>query len=77
MSAFLAVFNLLPVPPFDGYALIQGILPRKFAVWVEQNAGIINMIVLILLVAGALSGPLAFLSQKLMQLLDLATRFIC
>ncbi len=77
MSAFMAVFHLLPVPPFDGYALIQGILPRKFAVWVEQNAGIINMVVLILLVAGALSGPLAFLSNKLMQLLDLATKFIC
>lgn len=77
LSAFLAVFHLLPVPPFDGYNLIQGILPRRFAIWVEQNAGIINMIVFILLVMGALSGPLTFLSNKLMQLLDLATRFIC
>lgn len=77
LSAFLAVFNLLPVPPFDGYNLIQGILPRKFAIWVEQNAGVINMVVLILLVAGAFSGPLTYLSGKLLDLLDLATRFIC
>lgn len=77
LNAFLAVFNLLPVPPFDGYALIQGILPRKFAVWVEQNAGIINMAVFILLIAGALTGPLAYLSGKLMELLDWATGFIC
>ncbi len=70
MCAFLAIFHLLPVPPFDGYVLIQGILPRKFAIWVEQNAGIIYMAVFILLIAGALSGPLGFLSDKL-------TEFLC
>lgn len=76
INAFLAVFNLIPVPPFDGYALIQGILPLKAAVWVEQHAQIINFIVFILIIAGALSGPLGFLSDKIMWLLDQATGFI-
>lgn len=76
INAFLAVFNLLPIPPFDGYALIQGILPRKTAIWVERNAHIISFVVFILLVAGALSGPLNFLSNKIMWLLDKATSFI-
>lgn len=70
MCAFLAIFHLLPVPPFDGYVLIQGILPRKFAIWVEQNSGIIYMAVFILLIAGALSGPLGYISDKL-------TEFLC
>lgn len=77
INAFLAVFNLIPVPPFDGYSLIQGILPLKAAVWVEQHAQIINFVVFILIVAGALRGPLGFLSDKLMWLLDKATSFIC
>lgn len=68
--AFMAIFHMLPVPPFDGYVLIQGLLPRKFAIQVEQNAGIIYMVIIILLVAGALSGPLGFLSGKL-------TEFLC
>ena len=76
INAFLAVFNLLPIPPFDGYALIQGVLPRKAAIWVEQHAQIINFIVLILMIAGALSGPLNFLSDKIMWVLDKATSFI-
>ena len=76
INAFLAVFNLLPIPPFDGYALIQGVLPRKAAIWVEQHAQIINLIVLVLMIAGALSGPLNFLSDKIMWVLDKATSFI-
>lgn len=73
MCAFLAIFNLLPVPPFDGYALIQGILPRRFAIWVERNSGIINMVVLVLIAAGVVSGPLSFLSGKLMDFLCFIT----
>lgn len=76
INAFLAVFNLLPIPPFDGYALIQGVLPRKASIWVEQHAQIINLIVLVLMIAGALSGPLNFLSDKIMWVLDKATSFI-
>lgn len=77
INAFLAVFNLIPVPPFDGYSLIQGILPLKAAVWVEQHAQIINFVVFVLIIGGALSGPLSFLSGKIMWLLDKATAFIC
>ena len=76
INAYLAVFNLLPVPPFDGYSLIQGILPRKAAIWVESHAQMINLVVFILLIAGMLGGPLSFLSDKIIWLLDKATGFI-
>lgn len=76
INTYLAVINLIPIPPFDGYSLIQGILPRKQAIWVEEHAQILNMIVFVLLVSGALRVPLGYASEGIMWLLDKVTFFI-
>ncbi|MXO75887.1 site-2 protease family protein [Altererythrobacter aerius] len=31
INVFLALFNLLPIPPFDGSHIVEGILPRRLA----------------------------------------------
>ena len=76
INAYLAVINLIPIPPFDGYSLIQGLLPRKQAIWVEGHAQILNMIVFVLLVSGVLSVPLAYASDGILWVLDKITFFI-
>ena len=49
INAFLALFNLLPIPPFDGSHIVGGLLPRKWAVnWQKlQSLGMLFFIVLI------------------------------
>lgn len=76
INSFLAVINLIPVPPFDGYSLIQGVLPRKAAIWIEEHAQIIHFMVFVLLISGALDKPIGFVSDKILWALDKITWFI-
>lgn len=76
INAHLAVINLIPIPPFDGYWMIRGLLPRKAAIWVEEREMILNFLVLVLLVSGALTKPLGFVSNGIIWLLDKMTFFI-
>lgn len=36
INLFIGLFNLLPIPPFDGSHIVQGALPRRFAVTYEK-----------------------------------------
>lgn len=31
LNVFLAIFNLVPIPPLDGFTILMGMLPRKLA----------------------------------------------
>ncbi len=49
INVFLALFNLLPIPPFDGSHIVEGLLPRRLAAhWARlQQVGIFFLIALI------------------------------
>lgn len=76
LNAFLAVFNLIPIPPFDGYHILASFLPAKALYFFERNAQIINLILIILLVSGYASYPISWLSGKILEFFSFATSFI-
>ena len=52
VNIVLAVFNMFPMPPLDGYRLIK-IFWKKWAQWMEKNFMRISMILIILIVSGS------------------------
>ncbi|MBR0463097.1 MAG: site-2 protease family protein [Clostridia bacterium] len=58
LNLSLAVFNLLPVPPLDGYHVINDLILRKSLFASPQAARIGQMILLALLWTGLLDKPL-------------------
>ena len=76
ISLNLAVFNLIPIPPLDGYHVLSTFLSPKAMAFVERNAHIIRWVMLFLLVGGLLSVPLSYASNGLLFLLDKLTFFL-
>lgn len=75
-NILLAVFNLLPIYPLDGFNIVAGLLPeKKSKEWRElSNYGIIFLIVLIVPLAGGsilgkiLTPPITLLESLLIPL---------
>lgn len=56
INIFLALFNLLPIPPFDGSHIVGGLLPRSMAAqW--QKLQQIGMLLLVVLIAATWAFP--------------------
>ena len=76
-NLYLAVFNLLPIPPFDGSRIFLIFLPQKYYFSVMKYEQILMFVVLGLLWTNILDGPLMFLSHSIYNFLNLITSFIC
>lgn len=68
LNIFLAVFNLLPIPPFDGSRIFFIFLPVKWYFGIMKYERYIRIVLLILLWFGFLTGPLQWLSTSILNL---------
>ena len=77
LDLFNGVFNLLPIPPFDGSRVFFAFLPDKYYFKIMQYEQYIMIALLILMYTGILSIPFNFLADAIYAFLDLITKFIC
>lgn len=74
LNVFLAIFNLLPVPPLDGFTILQGIVPHQLANQLDplRQYGMIGILVVFFLLPRVgidVFGPLFDAIQQVMILL--------
>ncbi len=69
ISISLAVFNLIPVPPFDGSRILFVFLPQRIYFQIMRYERYIFIGIFVLVYSGLLDGPLNFLNLKLFDAL--------
>ena len=75
LNIFLALFNLVPIPPLDGSKILPKFLPFSLAIkyegirqYMERNIGMSFVIVIVAFML-FLGGPLAALTQMITALM--------
>ncbi|MDD6265535.1 MAG: site-2 protease family protein [Clostridia bacterium] len=71
LNTYLAIFNLLPIPPLDGSRILFTFLPARYYFEIMKYERYISIIVMVLLVSGGLSRPLSAVSGGLIKLYDM------
>ena len=80
MNLYLAVFNLIPLPPLDGSRILFAFLPDRYYFKVMKYERVIQMALLILIYFGFADGFLSSLvspiSNSIMEIFSLLFRCI-
>ncbi len=70
----LAFFNLIPLHPLDGGKVIARFLPRDANMWLEENQGTLNIVLIVLFVTGAfriISAPVTWTHDFLFSIVSM------
>ncbi len=73
LNISLAVFNLIPIPPFDGSRIFLTLLPTDLYFKIMKYEQYIYIGLMVLLVLGALDTPIAFVTNLFMDLIFAVT----
>lgn len=71
----LGIFNLLPIPPLDGFTVLRGILPFRASMKLReiedrvQAGGILSLVLILFLFSYFLAAPFGMLIRTLFRLL--------
>jgi Zn-dependent protease len=67
MNISLAIFNLIPIPPFDGSRIFYAFLPPKWYFGIMKYEQIIMIVFLVLFAFGFMTGPLSWLLNTILS----------
>lgn len=73
INLYLAVFNLIPIPPFDGSRIMLAFLPTKLYFSIMKYERVIMVAIMLLLWSGILLIPLQIISNWIFNGLDFIT----
>jgi Zn-dependent protease len=75
VNLFLGLFNLIPLPPLDGYTTLRGILPYRLAIYLREfedrvrGGGITSLILILVVFSFFFAGPFSLLVNYLFSIL--------
>lgn len=75
VNLFLGLFNLIPLPPLDGYTTLRGLLPHQASMLLRdfenriRGGGIASLILILVVFSVFFAGPFSLLVSYLFSLL--------
>ncbi len=68
LNLFLALFNLVPIPPLDGSKVLMALLPYRYAYWYAQLEPF-GFVLLLIFIMSPLFGALVSLIEEMVRFL--------
>lgn len=76
INVSLAVFNIIPIPPLDGFRVVGMFLPERIYFSIVRYERIIFIVLFVIVWSGILDVPLSFLKGIVYQGVEFLTRFV-